>query len=89
MLHKNGELKYYKELNKYKGKITLNKDTKVRKTAKNQIEIPHTRKTYVLIEVDKKDQYQLPQNIPVEKGAIVTNDIDKWIEAMDTVIQNL
>jgi hypothetical protein len=33
----------------------LGKATKVLKTAKNQMEIPLTDKTYVFIEADKKD----------------------------------
>jgi hypothetical protein len=53
-LNKKGDLRYYKDY-RPKGKITLAKDTKVLKTAKNQIEIPGPNKTYVLVEVDKKE----------------------------------
>ena len=34
-LLENGELKYFKDITKYKGKITLTKKTRVLKTAKN------------------------------------------------------
>lgn len=54
-LYPNGELKYFKDVKKYKGKITLMKSTKVLKTGKHQIELPLKNKTYVLIEMDKKD----------------------------------
>ena len=52
-LYQNGELRYYQDIKKYKGKITLSKGTKVLKTAKNQIEIPTKNKTYVLLTLDK------------------------------------
>ena len=55
-LYQNGELKYYKDLKKYKGKITLAKNTRVLKTGKNQMEIPLiTGRTYIFVELDKKD----------------------------------
>ena len=41
-------------MTKYKGNIILDKTTKVLKTAKNQIEIPTLKKTFVLIEADQK-----------------------------------
>ena len=55
ILHPNGELKYYKDVKKYKGKITLGKNTRILKTAKNQIEVPTVDKSYILIEMDKKE----------------------------------
>jgi hypothetical protein len=52
-------LKYYKDVKKYKGKITLMKNTRVLKTGKNQMEIPTNDKTYIFLELDKKDQDSL------------------------------
>lgn len=54
-LYQNGDLKYYKDVKKYKGKITLGKNSKVLKTGKHQIEIPSGDKTYILLELEKKD----------------------------------
>lgn len=53
-LFKNGNLEYFKDF-KYKGKMTIQKTTKIIKASRNSIEIPQADKTYVLIEVDKKD----------------------------------
>lgn len=53
-LLKNGDLKYFKDF-KYKGKLTLTKDTRVVKTGRNLFEIPQRDKVYTLIEIDKKD----------------------------------
>lgn len=54
-LYQNGEMKYYKDVKKYKGKITLAKNTRVLKTGKNQMEIPTMDKTYIFLGLDEKD----------------------------------
>ncbi len=52
------------------------------KTAKNQMEIPLTDKTYVFIEADKKDQAELGPD-PHGEQEFFTCDIDRWIEAIE------
>eukprot|EP00347_Sterkiella_histriomuscorum_P019665 403340754 len=86
-LFKNGDLKYFKDY-KYKGKITLTKDTKILKAGRNSIDIPQAEKTYTLIEVDKKDLQDVKDSNQ-SSDDLFTNDINKWIEAMDFVIQSL
>lgn len=91
-LYSNGELKYFKDVKKYKGKITLSEGTRILKTGKNQMEIPTGDKTYVFVEVDRKDQAELggdPAGEHSEDHHVFTNDIDKWIEALTLVVQNL
>ena len=89
-LYSNGEFKYYKDIKKYKGKITLAKGTKVLKTGKNQIEIPTNDKTYIFVELDKKDQSSSEYNIEHNGDEhLFTNDIDKWIEALEIVVDKL
>jgi len=75
-------LKYYKDQNKYKGKITLAKNTRVLKTAKNQMEIPLIDKTYVFLECDKKDQQDIGSDPEGGNNENITYDIDKWIESI-------
>ncbi|CDW77165.1 3-phosphoinositide-dependent protein kinase-1 [Stylonychia lemnae] len=88
-LQKNGELKYFKDF-KYKGKITLSRDNKILKASRNSFEIPHIEKTYVLIEVEKKDLKETKRDLSqVDEDELFTNDINKWIEALQFVIQNL
>ncbi len=91
VLFQNGELKYHKDVKKYKGKITLSKSTKVLKTAKNQLELPLNDKTYILLELDRKDQADCPDPEGAQSPThqIFTNDIDKWIEAIEQVVENL
>jgi hypothetical protein len=81
-------LKYYKDQKQYKGKITLAKTSKVLKTAKNQFEIPMGDKTYIFVEVDKKEQQEYTAD-PDGESELFTNDIDKWIETIEEVINNL
>lgn len=91
-LYQNGELKYYKDVKKYKGKITLSKSARVLKTAKNQMEIPSSDKTYIFLEVDKRDQAELGGDPDGEGSAdheLFTCDIDKWIENIEKVIEHL
>lgn len=57
------------------------------KTGRNLIEIPQPEKTYVLLEIDKKELGDL--KVDAKNDELFTNDIDKWIEALDFVIQNL
>ena len=87
-LYQNGELKYFKDQTKYKGKITLAKNTKVLKTGKNQMEIPLIDKTYVFLECDRKDQLEIGGD-PHGNEENFTYDIDKWIEAVQEVVDNL
>jgi hypothetical protein len=85
-LYSNGELKYFKDVKKYKGKITLGKNTRVLKTAKNQMEIPTSDKTYIFVELDRKDQIEAggdPDGDADPNHHLFTNDIDKWIEAVE------
>lgn len=58
------------------------------KTAKNQMEIPLTDKTYIFLEVDKKDQGELGPD-PHGEQEYFTCDIDRWIEAIEQVVENL
>ena len=53
-LFSEGVIKYHKNMTAYKGNIILDKSTRVLKTAKNQIEIPTLKKTYILIAADLK-----------------------------------
>lgn len=92
MLHRNGNIKYYKDLIKHKGTIVLSKTTKIFKTAKNQIEIPVTKsKTYTLIEDDCKERHTYAtQNSEVKcesfKNLKYLKAIDEWIAAIENVI---
>ncbi len=86
-------------MTKYKGNIILDKTTCVRKTAKNQIEIPTLRKTYILIETDLKKYSAPPQ--PVQgsfKGKAMSEkqekakdfrnpSIDEWNAAIEKVVK--
>ena len=79
-------------MKKYKGKITLSEGTRILKTGKNKMEIPTGDKTYVFVEVDRNDQAELggdPAGEHSEDHHVFTNDIDKWIEALTLVVQNL
>ena len=57
------------------------------KTAKNQMEIPLTDKSYIFVELDRKEQADpgnldpLGETNPLHLS--FTNDIDKWIEAIE------
>ena len=89
-LYENGELRYYKDFYNFKGKIILTKDTKVLKTGKKQLEIPTNKKTFILVESEKKDQLELPISAdPLNENQLFTNDIDQWIEALNNAISKL
>ena len=62
------------------------------KTGKNQMEIPTSDKTYIFVELDRKDQQELggdPEGEDSRDHELFTNDVDKWIEAIDIVVKNL
>lgn len=50
-----------------------------------------TDKTYIFVELDKKDQAPGSEysTDPDGDNELFTNDIDRWIEVIDQVIQNL
>ena len=77
-------------MNKYKGVIKLIKNSKVFKTAKNQIEIPTEKKTYILIEPEQKRQSIIISTKSPEKN-IDDNirPIDDWIETLNNCIDTL
>lgn len=92
-LYANGELKYYKDIRKYKGKITLAKNTNVVKTGKNQMEIPLNNKSYILLELDHKDKMDPanadPDGEESKDHMMFTNELDRWISAIETVVKGL
>ena len=54
------------------------------------MEIPTGDKTYIFLELDKKDQLEHGQNPdPLDDPHLFTNEIDKWIEAIEKVVEGL
>jgi hypothetical protein len=52
------------------------------------LEIPLIDKTYVFLECDKKDQQELGGD-PLGNNENFTYDIDRWIECIEEVVENL
>ena len=81
-------MKYYKDFTKLKGQIDLTKNTKVLKTARNQIEIPLLNKTYVLVEPEHPKKGVSPSHDAHSLENNITS-IDEWLDSIDRVIKIL
>ena len=88
-MHQNGLISYYKDMNQYKGTIRLTKGTKVFKTARNQIEIPVDKKSYILIEIEQKRNSIISRPSISREDQNLVYPIDEWLEAMESVIRGL
>jgi hypothetical protein len=86
-------MKYYKDFTKYKGKIILNKETKVVKTGRNQIEILSPSKSYTLLEPDHRRQSQQMTtgfgHEDLSHYEYHTVSLDDWLVALDNVMKSL
>ena len=85
-LQRDGQLKYYEDMNKYKGTIKLGQDSLARKIAKNSISMKceFKKKDYILMQ---------PESGQIDFQKEQKNGhnwyIDEWLQQMNLIVDNL